>query len=314
MSSTSSVVTLCIFCVLFFIASTTAESRNDRPIIGILAQETSVPSHQALGKSYIAASYVKFLESAGARVVPIRINLPEIEYEKLFKSINGVLFPGGGVNLTSSGYARSASFFYKLAIKANDEGDYFPIWATCLGFEELTYLTSGKLLLSATNTTNVTLPLNFQKDANSSRLFKDFPEDLLQALATEPLTENSHRWSLSVEKFKKNKKLQQFYSILTTNKDENLEFISTFEAYKYPIYGTQWHPEKNPYEWEKPVIPHSPTAVKATFYVADFFVNEARKNFHHFTTEVEESKALIYNYSPVYTAGISIYEQMYFFS
>ncbi|KAG2458011.1 GGH hydrolase, partial [Polypterus senegalus] len=38
----------------------------------ILAQETSVPSHQALGKSYIAASYVKFLESAGARVVPIR--------------------------------------------------------------------------------------------------------------------------------------------------------------------------------------------------------------------------------------------------
>lgn len=30
---------------------------------------------KALGKYYIAASYVKFLESAGARVVPIRYDL-----------------------------------------------------------------------------------------------------------------------------------------------------------------------------------------------------------------------------------------------
>lgn len=40
-------------------------STNNRPIIGILSQEYfPSPSH-----SYIAASYVKYLESAGARVV-----------------------------------------------------------------------------------------------------------------------------------------------------------------------------------------------------------------------------------------------------
>lgn len=48
---------------------------NERPIIGVLSQEQSFYLH---GKypdenytSYIAASYVKDIESAGARVVPI---------------------------------------------------------------------------------------------------------------------------------------------------------------------------------------------------------------------------------------------------
>lgn len=39
---------------------------------GVLAQENLEGDHDAKGSSYIAASYVKYLESAGARVVPIR--------------------------------------------------------------------------------------------------------------------------------------------------------------------------------------------------------------------------------------------------
>ncbi|KAK1173881.1 gamma-glutamyl hydrolase isoform X1 [Acipenser oxyrinchus oxyrinchus] len=299
--------TLLVFCNTVLILVCNADERNDRPIIGVLAQE-----YQSSGNSYIAASYVKFLESAGARVVPIRISQSEEEYEKLFNSLNGVLFPGGGVNLTSSGYAKAASVFYRLALKANDQGDFFPVWGTCLGFEELAYLTSGELILTATNTSNVSLPLDFMPDAKDSRLFKNVPEDVLKALATEPITANSHHWSVSVKSFYMNDKLRNFYRVLTTNKVD-LEFISTMEAYKYPIYGTQWHPEKNPFEWTRPVISHSPSAVKASFYIADFFVNEARKNFHRFSSKEEETKALIYNYNPVFTGKVSSFEQMYIF-
>ncbi|RXM99837.1 Gamma-glutamyl hydrolase [Acipenser ruthenus] len=128
-----------------------------------------------------------------------KISQSEEEYEKLFNSLNGVLFPGGGANLTSSGYAKAASVFYRLALKANDQGDFFPVWGTCLGFEELTYLTSGELILTATNTSNVSLPLDFMPDAKDSRLFKNVPEDVLKALATEPITVNSHHWSVSVK-------------------------------------------------------------------------------------------------------------------
>lgn len=46
-------------------------------------------------------------------------------------------------------------------LQANDKGDYFPIWGTCLGHEELTYLTSGEILLVHTKTNGFSLPLNF---------------------------------------------------------------------------------------------------------------------------------------------------------
>lgn len=48
--------------------------KNDAPIIGVLAQEISYRLNQhwpGKYKSYIAASYIKFLEGGGARVVPI---------------------------------------------------------------------------------------------------------------------------------------------------------------------------------------------------------------------------------------------------
>lgn len=51
-------------------------------------------------------------------------------------------------------------------------------------------------------------------------------------------------------------------------------FPYLFTAYDYPIYGTQWHPEKNAFEWTKTYITHTPSAVRNNFYMAEFFVNE----------------------------------------
>ncbi|NXB09067.1 GGH hydrolase, partial [Cnemophilus loriae] len=116
------------------------------------------------------------------------------------------------------------------------------------------------------------------------------------------------------QNFTNNEKLRNFYNVLTTNTDDEVEFISTMEAYKYPVYSVQWHPEKNPFEWkDSPGIPHSPSAVRAAYYMADFFVNEARKSLHHFSSEDEETKELIYNYNPVYTGTFSAFQQTYFF-
>ncbi|KAF6099379.1 gamma-glutamyl hydrolase [Phyllostomus discolor] len=255
--------------------STSSPSKAEKPIIGILMQGCRTKEMKKLGKYYIAASYIKYLESAGARVVPIRPDLTKEEYEKLFQSINGVLFPGGGADLRKSGYAQAAKIFYSLAIKSFDGGDYFPVWGTCLGLQELSYLTSGKYLLIHTNTDGIAMPLNFTGDVLKSRMFQNFPADLLRSLAEEPLTANFHNWSLSMKNFTRNEKLKEFFHVLTTNTDGTIEFISTMEGYKYPVYGVQWHPEKPPYEWKKLVgISHAPNAVKAAFYFAQFFVSE----------------------------------------
>ncbi|TNN77431.1 Gamma-glutamyl hydrolase [Liparis tanakae] len=224
--------------------------------------------------TYVAASYVKFLEAAGARVVPVRLNLPLEEYQRLFKSING--------------YQRVAWIFYELALEANERGDYFPLWGTCLGFELLLYMASERTKLSPTNASGVTLPMSFTKEAKGSRMFRGFPTRLLKDMASESVTQHSHKWGLKVSNHKNNKALKKFFKVLSTNTDGRITFVSTVEAYHFPFYGTQWHPEKNAFEWRSRPIPHSPS-------------------------KKEEQKALIYNYKPVRGTAESPFEQLYIF-
>ncbi|KAM9361581.1 gamma-glutamyl hydrolase [Symphorus nematophorus] len=304
----------CLCCGPLLCAAARIQQLNYRPVIGVLAQENLPDDPFANGTSYIAASYVKYVEGAGARVVPIRINRTEEEYAQIFSTINGLLLPGGNVDIQTSLFSRAARIFYNLALKANDAGDYFPIWGTCQGLQQLTLFTANKNLLTLTDTKAVALPLTLTPAAQSSRLFRSFPKDLLQSLAEENITSNFHSWSLSIQNYSRNAKLKRFYKVLSTNNDGKKEFISTMEAYRYPFYAVQWHPEKSPFEWiEKPGMVHSTNAIRASFYTASFFVSEAMRNQHHFSSPVEEKRALIYNFSPVYRGIDRIFTQSYYF-
>ncbi|KAM6953939.1 gamma-glutamyl hydrolase-like [Aplochiton taeniatus] len=67
--------------------SSTILNPKERPIIGVVTQ-TATLEHPN-GKTQIAASYVKFLEIAGARVLPVKLHQTHEEYTTLFNSING---------------------------------------------------------------------------------------------------------------------------------------------------------------------------------------------------------------------------------
>ncbi|XP_068438148.1 gamma-glutamyl hydrolase-like [Clinocottus analis] len=302
--------------MLFFCVSLTcllrcSAQRNDHPVFGILAQQ--IFNGRPNQRSYIGTSYVKLLESAGARVVPVFLNQPLEEYKRVFNTINGIILPGGKSSFYSSKFQRASQIFYELAIEAKNRGDHFPIIGTCLGIEQLFFLTSTRMQLSSTKTRGVTLPLTFTNETKGSRMFRDFPAQVMEDMATLPLSEHSHLWGMALSVFNKNEELKKFYKVLTTNTDGKTEFVSTIEAYDYPIYGTQWHPEKNAYEWRKPYVLHSPEAVMVTFYMAKFYVSEARKSSHRFSSEKEERRELIYNYNPVHGSLTSPFEQLYIF-
>jgi len=55
-------------------------------------------------------------------------------YDHLLKSINGVLFTGGGVDFGDNAFTNNANYILKKAIEFNENGDHFPIWGTCMGF------------------------------------------------------------------------------------------------------------------------------------------------------------------------------------
>jgi gamma-glutamyl hydrolase len=78
---------------------------------------------------------VRWLENSGARVVPILYGGDWDETLEKLDHLNGVLFCGGSA--TSKDYIAFGKQIFEQAIQKNDEGNYFPLWGTCLGFEDL---------------------------------------------------------------------------------------------------------------------------------------------------------------------------------
>lgn len=109
------------------------------------------------------------------------------------------MLPGGATWFNqSNGYADAGRHIYDIAIEMNDQGDYFPLWGTCLGFELLTYLSAGGREHRAhCSSTNQALPLVFKDDFKSSRLFQGASEEIVKILKTEAVTSNFHQYCVT---------------------------------------------------------------------------------------------------------------------
>jgi gamma-glutamyl hydrolase len=119
------------------------------------------------------------------------------------------------------------------------------------------------------------LALSLTEDYYISHFAKHTSDDVTDILSTQNVTVNFHSWCLTPEKFEKSEALRNFWDVLSTNKDwDGLEFISLIEAKNYPMWGSQYHPEKNAYEWtpKYPNIPHFKDAIHASAHQAEFFV------------------------------------------
>jgi len=304
---------------------------NLRPIVGILAQEPGRSMKKAMtGKgwenvtSYIAASYVKSFESAGARVVPIMINKSPEYYEMMAKNLNGIVFPGGAASITKkSGYGRAGAQLYRHVMNANANGTVLPLWSTCLGFEMLMHLASGiesnrtSHVLGKCSASNVKDTLIFVQGAEKSQMFGQMPDRLMAALQSERITSNFHKYCVFEDTFN-SLHLNDSFNILSTSLDKDgLEYISTVEHKKYPVFGTQWHAEKPAYEWRDGLhgIPKTKEALQVNTKLMEMFLDHVRQNKNSFTDGAEEDH-LIYKFAPFPVQELykSSFLQVYFFN
>jgi len=108
-------------------------------------------------------------------------------------------------------------------------------------------------------------PLHITPEGHESRLFRSFSNRYLYYLEHYNSTSNNNEYGISPTDFKENLHLNRFYNILSTSIDEEgKEYVTTIESKYYPIYGVQWHPERQ----------------RTTGPFIDFFVKELRKNKH----------------------------------
>ena len=214
---------------------------TNRPLIGIISQ----PGDPATGHdSYIAASYVKFVEAAGARVVPFFHDAPAEETEARFAAVNGVLVPGGAARLAPGHtFFDVASRVIDLATEANlEKKEHFPILAICLGFEALgVHLSGNSSLLSSFDAEDTAAPLYFTEAAEKSRLFGSMPRRVRESLAAKPFARESHSWGISLTSFEAEEKLRESVEVLSLSSDpEGRVYVSSMEHKTLPFSATQW--------------------------------------------------------------------------
>lgn len=303
-----------------------AESKDyppsyEGPVVGILTQR-AWGKMSFYGHSYLAASYVKFAELSGAQVVPIVDTWDEEKLKEIFNSVNGIIFPGGGQSFPDSSYYKAGALLYKWALEANKNGQYFPIWGTCLGFEMLLVVEANLPVeqdLRFNCSSHMANNLTVLEGAQQSKMLEGIPSDLYLAMQTEPLVYNSHNFCIKPDWFTDpSKVLASKFNLLATNADAGgLMYAAMVEHKKYPIYGTQFHPEKNAFEWTiYEDIPHSRHAVSLMQYFSNFFIGEVMQNQNKFNNVELFYKLNINNYRPYYTlvTANSTLQSCYFFT
>lgn len=105
---------------------------------------------------------------------------------------------------------------------------------------------------------------------------------------------------------------KEMFNVIATSKTSyGAEFMSILEGKKYPFFLTQFHSEKNSFEWRSAAI-RTYNAISAEQKLMNYFVNEARKNKNVYPYQ-ELQKKLIYNYQPKLLSLDQYFVQVYLF-
>jgi gamma-glutamyl hydrolase len=138
----------------------------------------------------------------------------------------------------------------------------------------------------------------FSIDAGTSRTMYSTFSDL-------NMTMNLHHCGVTPDNFRRFPSLASKYRMLATNVDRaNAIFISAMEHREYPIYATQFHPERNAFEWDvQEVLDHDLQAIAATQYLSGRLAVALRQSQQTFEDPNVAESLLIYQYDAVYTGS-----------
>lgn len=256
---------------------------NSKPIIGILTNPL-IDDTDDIKEAFITSNYVKWLEAAGAEIVPIHSWFSPIELDEILGKLNGVLFQGGSVNLRlNSTYMKATSQIFQRVIYEKDiKNKTLPLWGTCLGFETLHVLVAKtKSILTNFNSFNVSTPIEIVSNGNKLfRLFSLFSDLDILNIKTKSNTAQFHHFGVEPDNFNKNQELVRLFNATSFGLDQDSKlYIASIEGINYPMYALQFHPEKTNFDrFEIDQIPQGIDAVRISNNFANFFVQEARKN------------------------------------
>tara|TARA_B100000963_G_scaffold341927_1_gene342206 strand:+ start:2517 stop:3716 length:1200 start_codon:yes stop_codon:yes gene_type:complete len=287
------------------ILASTIETRLEKSIkhrnvtIGVITAPWLSNTKDSHVTSYMASSYVKWLESAGALVVPLEFDLSKPKLLGFLRQLNGIVLIGGGIDNTKTHtlsqfltYQDTLYFVLNYVIYQNNIGNHYPMWCTCMSFEMAAIFFAENIRLKKQEDFKkyLTSAGNIGQDVinwtrQRSKIKKVFTKSELKEMKKKPTIFQAHCYCIPV-KSKLGKKLSEVAYITSTNTStsscgkKGVTYISSYELKKFPIYAVQYHPEKPPFEYvnDGKRVPKTNISITTSFKMARFFIGEAKKN------------------------------------
>jgi len=260
---------------------------NPRPVIGVLTQDCVSSSGRIFTDDctedvgFVSAAYVKWLEASGALVHVVPLKTTHEDMTKLLqRDLSGLVIPGSGS--WKPYYQALARHVVEEVVNGNVD---VPVFGTCMGIEIMAkVLIDDDVLITTEGTSNVAMPMEIL-EKNSSKMWKGLSDDLENAFENENVTLNAHKYG-----FRPDQCTPDIVITGTSVDSAGITFVAAMEHTNLPIYGAQWHPEKifefprsNPQKYDDTGIHTSRNALKASQFMGNFLVEQARMHKNRYT-------------------------------
>jgi hypothetical protein len=279
--------------------------------------------------------YVKWLQAAGIRVVPVpwKTQTPDdvANLNWYLERINGVLLPGGQLGSDTevfSQYFQTIQHIFKYTVDRNRQGDPFVFWGTCQGFEMINAVAAGTpdiLLDIFSGMKPLSMSVNFTEFGKTkSTMFGveggdapwgGTPQSVIDYMENYPTTVNWHKRGIAPCEYSgsanpdiapctnaswnvPNSTLGEFMIPLATTLDPTgKEFVAAAQAIDdLKIFTVQFHPEKPIADFRRDAIFHDHRSVAVAQYLALFLRDQLVMNNHTFDSAEQANGRTIENY------------------
>jgi gamma-glutamyl hydrolase len=257
------------------------------PIIGIVANPNPNDGGDFTA-SIINASYVRWLENAGAMTMVIQPWYDEAQLDEIIASVNGIIFLGGDRTLNLSlKYEKNSIYIVHKVIEHFRNGNTIPIWATCQGIQLMHSIFMEKVDLLPFDSFDFPSPINIKN--MRSPIFKYYSQKDLADSENLNVYVELHHLGTAPSQYEEYPILKKTFEIVATADDrKGKEYVAIIVGKEYPIYAVQFHPEIVSANRRNFDVNTDTESVIMAEHLANFFIDIARDNGNTFAEDFKK--------------------------